>query len=214
VFFTINRKIIGVVFLAFSFLYMSLEQHRARYFVYISIATNIIYPLLRMQKQPHITLRKILLEGTAITSLLYDVWTLFYPHKVFIYYIPQLVGAVGKIYHILTYDQGNEQEVVEELIKFQSKTEAMVVIYSLATFVLRLKYSWWKLLKLLLLLSIIRLKYSLHYGTRISIREMHFTIDHYSKYVSLRQYYQLLSLKLSRSVSQGGPERQEGDIIF
>lgn len=88
---------------------MSLEQHRARYFVYISIATNIIYPLLRIQKQPHITFKKILLEGTLITSLLYDIWTLFYPHKVFIYYIPQLVGAVGKIYHILTYDQGNEQ---------------------------------------------------------------------------------------------------------
>jgi hypothetical protein len=92
---------------------MSLEQHRARYFVYISIATNIIYPLLRIQKQPQITLKKLFFEGTIITSLLYDIWTLFYPHKVFIYYIPQLVGAVGKIYHILTYDRGNEQDVVE-----------------------------------------------------------------------------------------------------
>lgn len=88
---------------------MSLEQHRARYFVYISIATNIIYPLLRVQKQPHITFRKAFFEGTIITSLLYDVWTLFYPHKVFIYYIPQLVGTVGKIYHILTYDCSSEQ---------------------------------------------------------------------------------------------------------
>jgi hypothetical protein len=56
--FTIDRKILSVAFLAFSFLYMSLEQHRARYFVYISIATNIIYPLLRAQKQPRISFKK------------------------------------------------------------------------------------------------------------------------------------------------------------
>lgn len=53
-------------------------------------------------------------------------------------------------------------------------------------FMLRLRYSWWKLMKLILLLSILRLKYSMHYGTRISLREMHFALDHYSKYVSLR----------------------------
>jgi hypothetical protein len=92
---------------------MSLEQHRARYFVYISISTNIVYPLLRIQRIQALTLKKVLLEGTLLTSLLYDIWTLFYPHKVFIYYIPQLIGAVGKIYHILTYGQGNEQEIVK-----------------------------------------------------------------------------------------------------
>lgn len=74
----------------------------------------------------------------------------------------------------------------------------MVLLYSLLTFLLRLKYSWWKLLKLLLLLCILRLKYFLHYGTRISLREMHFTIDRYAKYISLRQHYQTLYLKLSR----------------
>lgn len=67
-----------------------------------------------------------------------------------------------------------------------------MVFYSLIYFMLRLRYSWWKLMKLILLLSILRLKYSMHYGTRISLREMHFALDHYSKYVSLRQYYQLL----------------------
>jgi hypothetical protein len=174
------------------------------------MTTNIIYPLLRAQKQQSLSYRKVLLESTFVTSICYDIWTLFYPHKVFIYYIPQLVGAVGKIYHILTYDEENEQEIVEELIKFQSKTEALVVFYSLTYFILKLKYSWWKLLKLLLLLSIVRLKYSLHYGTRISIREMHFALDHYSKYISLREYYHLLYLKLTSMCRvSASPDPQE-----
>lgn len=53
-------------------------------------------------------------------------------------------------------------------------------------------------MKLILLLAILRLKYSMHYGTRIGMREMHFTIDRYSKYVSLREYYQMFYLKLSK----------------
>ena len=82
---------------------MSLEQHRARYFVYISLTTNLIYPFLRAQRLQTVTVRRALLESTFVTAVHYDIWTLFYPHKVFIYYIPQMVGTVGKIYHILTF---------------------------------------------------------------------------------------------------------------
>jgi hypothetical protein len=94
------------------------------------------------------------------------------------------------------------------LIKFQSKTEVFVLIYSAVYFILKLKYSWWKFMKLILLFAIIRIKYSMHYGTRVSFREMHFVLDRYSRYFNFRRYYQMIYSRIS---ILGGVEVVERD---
>ena len=83
-----------------------------------------------------------------------------------------------------------------------------VIIYSAVYFILRLKYSWWKFMKLVLLFVIVRVKYSMHYGTRVSYREIHFVLDRYSRYFNLRRYYQIVYLRLS--VLGGGEVDRDG----
>ena len=87
-----------------------------------------------------------------------------------------------------------------------------VIIYSAVYFILRLKYSWWKFMKLVLLFVIVRVKYSMHYGTRVSYREIHFVLDRYSRYFNLRRYYQIVYLRLS--VLGGGEVDRDGELIF
>ena len=87
-----------------------------------------------------------------------------------------------------------------------------VIIYSAVYFILKLKYSWWKFMKLVLLFSIVRIKYSMHYGTRVSLREIHFVMDRYSRYFNLRRYYQILYLRLA--LLGGAEVTSDGQLFF
>ena len=195
--FTFNIHLCCTAVLVLGFLWLTIEEKRAKYFVLLSILVNLAYPAYRLRKLPRLTVSQILIEGTFLSSLLYDVWTLVFPHRVFIYYLPQVIGAVGKVYHMLSWEEEESQEVVEELVKYQGKTEVFVIIYSVVGFVLRLKYSWWKFAKLVLLLTILRFKYFMHFGTQISYHEMHMTCDRLSKTANARAFYHELSSRLT-----------------
>lgn len=67
-------------------------------------------------------------------------------------------------------------------------------------------------MKLVLLFVIVRVKYSMHYGTRVSYREIHFVMDRYCRYFNIRRYYQIVYLRLSML---GGAEvDRNGELIF
>lgn len=78
------------------------------------------------------------------------------------------------------------QDIVDTLIKTQSKLEIMVLIYTVASYVIRFKFGWLKLLRIVLLFIIYRLKYFQHYGTQLAWSEVHFSIDRISRKLLLR----------------------------
>jgi len=43
----------------------------------------------------------LLTYGTFLHSVLFDIWTLWYPHKVYVYYIPQLLSLTMKIIDLI-----------------------------------------------------------------------------------------------------------------
>jgi hypothetical protein len=93
-------------------------------------------------------------------------------------------------------------------MKMQSKGEAFVLFYCLVSFVFRLRFSWHKLLKLLLLGAVLRGKYALHYATQLSYKELHFQLDGYAKFLGVREYYHGLYLRVWR-VGEGARAAQE-----
>lgn len=67
-------------------------------------------------------------------------------------------------------------------------------------------------MKLVLLFAIIRIKYSMHYGTRVSYREIHFVLDRYSRYLNFRRYYQMIHSRVS--LLGGGEVERDGEMLF
>jgi len=67
-------------------------------------------------------------------------------------------------------------------------------------------------MKLVLLFAIVRIKYSMHYGTRVSYREIHFVLDRYSRYFNFRRYYQMIYSKIS--VLGGRQVERDGEMLF
>ena len=59
---------------------------------------DILYPFLLKVTRKTIPLSTILLESTLIPSLLYSWWMLGCSQRVYVLYIPQLLGGLGKIY--------------------------------------------------------------------------------------------------------------------
>ena len=101
--------------------------------------------------------------------------------------MPQLLGALGKIYHQITSDISKDSSTMtEDLVKFQSKIEVLVVIYAVFSYFIKFKTGWLKLLKIILLFLIYRLKYYQHYGTQLAWSEIHFGIDRVSRTLLLR----------------------------
>lgn len=132
-----------------------------------------------------VSLKILLIEGTSLPSLLLDIWTLWYPHKVFVYYIPQLLGLAAKLIDLVAEAEWRE-EVTQELCKFQSKIELLVVLFCFIGTVTKLRWIWPKLIKSFALLIIFRLKYWRHYGCQLALNEIHFTLDHLAKALLLR----------------------------
>jgi hypothetical protein len=93
-------------------------------------------------------------------------------------------------------------------MKMQSKGEIFVLFYCLVSFVFRLRFSWHKLLKLLLFALLLRAKYALHYATQLSYRELHFQLDGYAKFLGVREYYHSFYLKVW-GVGEGARAAQE-----
>lgn len=103
-------------------LYWAFGHRRLNYFVTTSLLIDIIYPFLLKLKNRNASLMVLLFEGSLLSSVLYDCWTLAYPHKIFIYYVPLLLGSLGKVYHLIGGDCSKEVgSMVESLSKFQSK---------------------------------------------------------------------------------------------
>jgi len=104
-----------------------------------------------------------------LPSLLYALWMLLYPQKTYVYYVPMLVGAMGKILHqICLENQKDMQDIVDTLIKTQAKLEMMVLVYAIACYFIKFKFGWLKLLRVVLLVVIYRMKYFQHYGTQLA----------------------------------------------
>ena len=155
------------------------------------MAIDVVYPFFLKLKERRYPWKFILLEGTMVPSLLYGVWMLAYPQKTYVYYVPQLMGAVGKIYHqICLESQKDTQDIVDTLIKTQSKLEIMLLIYAIASYFIKFKFGWLRPLRVVLLVLIYRLKYFQHYGTQLAWSEVHFSIDRISRKLLLREYYQ------------------------
>lgn len=114
-------------------------------------------------------MKSILLESTMVSSILYSCWTLAYPHKVFIYYMPQFLGGMGKLYQQMSGECNQDVvDTIESIVKFQVKIEVLVFVYTLSSLVVKLKFGWAKLLKVILLLAIFKLKYWQHFGTQVA----------------------------------------------
>lgn len=69
-----------------------------------SLLIDIAYPFIFKLKYKNASLIVLFTEGTLLSSLLYDCWTLAYPQKVFVYYVPLLLGSISKIYHMIGGD--------------------------------------------------------------------------------------------------------------
>jgi hypothetical protein len=123
---------------------------------------------------------------------------LTYPQKTYVYYLPPLLGALGKIYHHASQERGQDTKAtVEDLVKFQCKIEVLVAIFAVVGYIVKFRWGWSKLLRIVLLLLILRLKYYQHYGCQLAWSEIHFSIDRASRFLLLREYYQELSARFS-----------------
>lgn len=124
-----------------------------------------------------------------------DLWTLFYPQKMFVYYLPQTIGAIAKLTDLIVSTSWRS-DVTSELSKFQSKIELLVLAFCLMSSVTKWKGMWPRLIKWLILLAIFRFKYWSHYGCQLACSEVHFTLDHLAKTLLVRQQYQQLYCKV------------------
>jgi hypothetical protein len=102
-----------VSLLVVTLLGVCLDHHCGKYFIYVCLANNLLYPILRARKSHYHSFAATLLRGTFLFSLLYDLWALAFPHKIAVYYLPEALGLVGKVYHILAY----EEETCEERVQ-------------------------------------------------------------------------------------------------
>lgn len=99
-----------IVCLFLAELYFSLHFKRAKFFVYTTLVIDLLYPFVLKLKERRFPWKFIILEGTLIPSLLYGAWMLFYPQKIYVYYIPMLIWAVGKIYHHICLENPKDSE--------------------------------------------------------------------------------------------------------
>lgn len=99
--FTFNPFLIGIAAAVFALLYFTSEHHRVKFFVYCSIAINCCYPFLITALRRDVSLKRRLLEGTFLPSLMVDIWTLWYPQKALVYYLPQSIGMIAKVTDLL-----------------------------------------------------------------------------------------------------------------
>ena len=99
--FTFNPHLVAIISVVFAFLYFSFEQHRVKFFVYFSLIINFLHPFLVKMLRKDTSLKMLLIYGTFLHSLLFDIWTLCYPHKVYVYYIPQLLGLTIKMIDLI-----------------------------------------------------------------------------------------------------------------
>ena len=77
------------------------QRHRVKLFVYCLMAIDLAYPLLISLLKKESSFKAHLLEGTLLTSLILHVWTLYYPHKLIVYYLPQTIGVIAKLTDML-----------------------------------------------------------------------------------------------------------------
>lgn len=74
-----------------------------------------------------------------------------------------------KLYQQISGDCSQDvADTIESMVKFQAKIEGLVLVYTLASFLIRFKFGWPRLLKVLLLGAILKLKYWQHYGTQLA----------------------------------------------
>ena len=61
-----------------------------------------------------------------------------------------------------------------------------MVVYAVASYLIKFKLGWLKLLKTVVLIVIIWVKYVQHYGTQVAWCEVHFGLDRVSRTLLLR----------------------------
>lgn len=83
--------------------------------------------------------------------------------------MPQYLGGLAKLYQQVGLNWNQDvADTIESIIKFQAKIEVLVIVYTFANFLIKFKFGWTRLLKPILLLVILKLKYWQHYGTQIA----------------------------------------------
>ena len=72
------------------------------------------------------------------------------------------------------------------------------MIYGIAAFLIKFKFSWAKGIKIILLILIFRVKYWHHYGTQAAWNEIHRSLDSLSRTLLVRTYYQEIYARFMR----------------
>ena len=105
-----------------------------------------------------------LMCGEILSLYLYWLWFCVFPQSELLYVIPMMLSIIGKTYLMVTPAMSLEVDAVENLILMQSKIEMIIMIHHF------LKCLFFgtqaRAVEFIVLITLLKLKYSLHYGTR------------------------------------------------